>query len=225
MNRTWRSALAWLCAAALPLPGAVGCSGSGADDDEPMSTTGTLATSGGQVSTGTGASSGVASSSVTGTGGTGPATTGPGPGAGGQGPASTGATGGAGGGEAGGGGEGGQGEPFDGVLDVLINAHNTCTIATSPASITVPEGTSFTVRWVNLGVSDVEVDIDKIDSFNQVPLIIGLEPGMSWHDDIRQWCAARCSPAPSRSGSRAATSRTTSTSTAEGRRRGSLRGA
>lgn len=24
--------------------------------------------------------------------------------------------------------------------------------------------------------------------FNQVPLIIGLEPGMSWTDSVRDWC-------------------------------------
>ena len=81
---------------------------------------------------------------------------------------------------------GGAQEP--GVLEVTIFADDTCEIATDPASITVPLGTEFTVRWINAASSDVEVDVTKIDAFNAVPIILGLPPGDDHHDDIRQWC-------------------------------------
>ncbi len=76
----------------------------------------------------------------------------------------------------------------DGILDVTIIAHNDCTFTVNPASITVPEGTDFTVNWISSGSSEVEFDIAKIDMFNQVPIILGMEPGTSYHDDIREWC-------------------------------------
>ena len=57
-----------------------------------------------------------------------------------------------------------------------------------PASISVSAGTEFTVNWINTASSASNVDIDKIDQYNQVPLIIGLEPNNSWHDTIREWC-------------------------------------
>ncbi len=75
-----------------------------------------------------------------------------------------------------------------GVLDIVIWAANDCTFVTDPASITVPEGTEFTVNWINHPSSEVEVDVAKIDPFNHVPIIIGMEPGTSYHDDIREWC-------------------------------------
>lgn len=76
----------------------------------------------------------------------------------------------------------------DGVLDIGIIAHNDCTFTVEPASITVPEGTAFTVNWVSSPASEVEFDIAKIDAFNQVPIVIGMEPGGAYHDDIREWC-------------------------------------
>ncbi len=75
---------------------------------------------------------------------------------------------------------------FPSKLDLSINCHNDCTLIANPASIAVPEGTEFTVNWINTG--DTECDVAKIDQFNQVPIIIGLEPGMSYHDSIRKWC-------------------------------------
>lgn len=75
-----------------------------------------------------------------------------------------------------------------GVIDVTIFADDTCEITTQPASITVPEGTEFTVHWINAASSDVEVDIAKIDTFNAVPIVLGLPPGDDYHDDIREWC-------------------------------------
>jgi len=76
----------------------------------------------------------------------------------------------------------------DGVLDIGIIAHNDCTFTVEPASITVPEGTAFTVNWVSSPASEVEFDIAKIDAFNQVPIVIGMEPASAYHDDIREWC-------------------------------------
>lgn len=78
----------------------------------------------------------------------------------------------------------------DGVIDVTIYAHDDCTITTDPASIDVPEGTEFTVNWISAASSVVEVDVAKIDDFNQVPIILGMEPGTSYHDEVRVWCGA-----------------------------------
>ncbi len=76
----------------------------------------------------------------------------------------------------------------DGVLDIGIVAHNDCTFTVEPSTITVPEGTAFTVNWISSPASEVEFDIAKIDPFNQVPIVIGMEPGTAYHDDIREWC-------------------------------------
>jgi hypothetical protein len=76
----------------------------------------------------------------------------------------------------------------DGVLDVVVTAHDDCTFTTDPASITVPEGTEFTVNWVSSASSEVEFDVAKIDAFNAVPIILGMEPGTSYHDEVREWC-------------------------------------
>ena len=75
---------------------------------------------------------------------------------------------------------------FPSKLDLKINCRNDCVLIANPASIAVPAGTEFTVNWVNTG--DTDCDVAKIDQFNQVPIIIGLEPGTSYHDSIRKWC-------------------------------------
>ncbi|MEM6991748.1 MAG: hypothetical protein AAF721_14675 [Myxococcota bacterium] len=85
-------------------------------------------------------------------------------------------------------GDSSTGEPFDGVIDIGITAHNDCTFTVTPASITVPLGTEFTVNWISNANSEVEFDVAKIDPFNHVPIILGLEPGTSYHDVIREWC-------------------------------------
>lgn len=77
---------------------------------------------------------------------------------------------------------------WSGRLTITVLADNFCKISSVPASIAVPAGTSFKVTWVNAAASSYNIDIDKIDMFNQVPLIIGLEPGMSWTDSVRDWC-------------------------------------
>ena len=74
------------------------------------------------------------------------------------------------------------------VLDITFISHNDCTFTVTPPSITVPEGTSFTVNWVSSPLSEVDTDIAKIDPFNHVPIVIGHLPGTSYHDDIREWC-------------------------------------
>lgn len=79
----------------------------------------------------------------------------------------------------------------DGVLDIRIFAHNDCTFTTEPASITVPQGTAFTVNWINDPSSEVEVDVAKMNPTpNHVPIIIGMEVGTSYHDEIREWCGS-----------------------------------
>jgi hypothetical protein len=75
---------------------------------------------------------------------------------------------------------------FPSKLDLHINCHNDCTLVANPSSIAVPAGTEFTVNWINTG--DTDCDVAKIDQFNQVPIIIGLEPGTSYHDSVRKWC-------------------------------------
>ena len=75
---------------------------------------------------------------------------------------------------------------FPSMLDLKINCRNDCVLVAMPSSIAVPAGTEFTVNWINTG--DTECDVAKIDQFNQVPIIIGLQPGMSYHDSVREWC-------------------------------------
>ena len=74
--------------------------------------------------------------------------------------------------------------PFPAKLDVAINCHNDCKLIANPASIAVPAGTQFTVNWINTG--DTDCDVAKIDQFNQVPIVLGLEPGTSYYDSIRR---------------------------------------
>lgn len=74
------------------------------------------------------------------------------------------------------------------VLTVRITASNTCKISTDPPSYAVPAGSTFTVNWINSGASSYEVDVVKRDAHNLVPIVLGLEPGNSYHDTIRNWC-------------------------------------
>jgi hypothetical protein len=77
-------------------------------------------------------------------------------------------------------------DAFPGVLDLRIDCRNDCVLVADPASIAVPAGTTFEVNWINVG--DTECDVAKVDQFNEVPIIIGLEPGTSYHDTVREWC-------------------------------------
>lgn len=75
-----------------------------------------------------------------------------------------------------------------GVIDVMIFVQNNCDVVTTPASIVIPMGTGFTVNWVHAPGSNSNADIAKIDQFNAVPIVIGMEPGTSYHDTVRTWC-------------------------------------
>jgi len=77
---------------------------------------------------------------------------------------------------------------FPSKLDLHINCHDDCTLIANPVSIAVPAGTQFTVNWINTG--DTGCDVAKIDQFNQVPIVLGLEPGTGYYDSIREWCGA-----------------------------------
>ncbi|HVV84174.1 MAG TPA: hypothetical protein VHE35_13975 [Kofleriaceae bacterium] len=77
-------------------------------------------------------------------------------------------------------------DAFPAVLDVRLDCRNDCVLVASPPSISVVAGTEFEVNWINTG--DTECDVAKIDQFNQVPIILGLEPGTSYHDSVRRWC-------------------------------------
>jgi hypothetical protein len=77
-------------------------------------------------------------------------------------------------------------DAFPSVLDVRIDCHNDCTLIAHPPSIAVTAGTSFQVNWINVG--DTQCDVAKIDEFNQVPIVLGLEPGTSYHDAVHEWC-------------------------------------
>lgn len=77
-------------------------------------------------------------------------------------------------------------DAFPAVLDLRINCRNDCVLIADPASITVPAGTDFEVNWINVG--DTDCDVAKVDPFNQVPIVLGLEPGTSYHDSVREWC-------------------------------------
>ena len=89
-------------------------------------------------------------------------------------------------------GEGDEGEGEDvvdgSVVDISLFVDDTCVVTATPASIAVAPGTGFYARFTNLASSDIETNIDKIDRFNQVPLVIDLAPGEVFDDDIRRWC-------------------------------------
>lgn len=80
-------------------------------------------------------------------------------------------------------------DAFPAVLDVHIDCHNTCVLTANPSAINVTAGTSFQVNWINTG--DTVCDVSKVDQFNHVPIIIGLEPGTSYHDAVRDWCGTQ----------------------------------
>ena len=80
-------------------------------------------------------------------------------------------------------------DAFPGVLDLKIDCHNDCTLHATPPSIAVMAGTSFQVNWINVG--DTDCDVAKIDQFNHVPIILGLEPGTSYHDPVHDWCGTQ----------------------------------
>ncbi len=77
----------------------------------------------------------------------------------------------------------------DGVLEIGIIAHNDCTFTVEPSSIAIAKDEEFTVNWVSSPASEVEFDIAKIDAFNQVPIVIDMTPGYSYHDEVRVWCS------------------------------------
>ena len=79
-------------------------------------------------------------------------------------------------------------DAFPGVLDLKIDCHNDCTLHATPPSIAVMAGTSFQVNWINVG--DTVCDVAKIDQFNHVPIILGLDPGTSYHDPVHDWCGS-----------------------------------
>jgi hypothetical protein len=59
-------------------------------------------------------------------------------------------------------------------------------LVAQPSSISVMAGTEFQVNWINTG--DTDCDVAKIDQFNHVPIVLGLEPGTSYHDTVHEWC-------------------------------------
>jgi hypothetical protein len=73
------------------------------------------------------------------------------------------------------------------VTRVRVLADGACSgLAFDPPSISVPAGTSFTVEWINAtGCTDIDIDMG-----GTVPIVIGLEPGMRYHDTIREWCGS-----------------------------------
>jgi len=77
-------------------------------------------------------------------------------------------------------------DAFPSVLDVKIQCRNDCVLVAHPPSISVSAGTEFEVNWINVG--DTPCDVAKIDQFNQVPIVLDLEPGTSYHDSVHKWC-------------------------------------
>ncbi len=71
------------------------------------------------------------------------------------------------------------------VFGVRVLADGACSeLSFDPASISVPAGTSFTVSWTNAtGCTEIDIDMG-----GTVPIVLGLEPGTSHHDTIREWC-------------------------------------
>ena len=52
-------------------------------------------------------------------------------------------------------------------------------------------GRGFFATFENEPSSAEPVGIDKIDQFNQVPLVIGLEVGNTFADTVVEWCGAQ----------------------------------
>ena len=80
-------------------------------------------------------------------------------------------------------------DAFPAVLDLRIDCHNTCVLTANPAAINVHAGTSFQVNWINVG--DTTCDVTKVDQFNHVPIVLGLDPGTSYHDAVHDWCGTQ----------------------------------
>ncbi len=73
------------------------------------------------------------------------------------------------------------------VIGVRVLADAACSeLSFDPPMISVPAGTSFTVNWIN-ATGCTEIDIDKDGT---VPIVIGLPPGASHHDTVREWCGS-----------------------------------
>jgi hypothetical protein len=74
-----------------------------------------------------------------------------------------------------------------GTLLIKVNPRNDCTVTTIPPSpIHIPAGQWFHATFLNVG--EISTDIAKRDQFNVVPLVLGLDPGMTYADTIRPWC-------------------------------------
>lgn len=160
--------------------------GACADDDADPGASGDTGGLGGSAGT-AGAPTAAGGSSATGTGSGvgGTATAGAGGLAASGGDSVGGAGAGSTGGAAAGGSGGAAGTP---MFAVDIYVHHTCDVSTTPASISVPAGSTFTVNWVNSSSSASPVDVAKIDAYNTVPIVLDLGAGESYHDDIREWC-------------------------------------
>jgi hypothetical protein len=73
------------------------------------------------------------------------------------------------------------------TLVIRVNPRNDCTVTTTPPSpIKIPAGQWFYATFINVG--EISTDIAKRDQFNVVPLVLGLEPTMTYADTIRPWC-------------------------------------
>jgi hypothetical protein len=73
------------------------------------------------------------------------------------------------------------------TIVIRVNPRNDCTVTTTPPSpIKIPAGQWFYATFVNVG--EISTDISKRDPFNVVPLVLGLDPGMTYADTIRPWC-------------------------------------
>lgn len=83
--------------------------------------------------------------------------------------------------------DGGPPDAGERVFGVRVLADSACSeLSFDPASIRVAAGTSFTVEWINAtGCTDIDIDMG-----GTVPIVIGLEPGTSHHDTVREWCGS-----------------------------------
>ena len=73
------------------------------------------------------------------------------------------------------------------TLVIRVDPRNDCTVTTTPPSpIKIAAGQWFYATFINVG--EISTDIAKRDQFNVVPLVLGLEPTMTYADTIRPWC-------------------------------------
>jgi hypothetical protein len=74
-----------------------------------------------------------------------------------------------------------------GTIVIRVDPRNDCSVTTMPPSpIHIPAGQWFHATFINVG--EISTDIAKRDPFNVVPLVLGLDPGMTYADTIRPWC-------------------------------------